>query len=325
MPNSVAVVTGASQGIGKATALRLARDFSSLTLVARDEDHLHETAREAKSLGAESLVLPLDLREPAAAEKIVKDTIARFGRIDTVLNIAGAVPQIDLFEMTDAQWDDGMALKFHGARRLTVRAWDALKASKGSVVLLSGLAAYDPKPGFAAVAATNAAIIALAKAFAEQGIKDGVQVNSVSPGAVMTGRRQSFFQKWAPANHMTVEEAIRKYPSNPASLVLANRKRSRSPGLPGVRLGEVDDRSVAANGRRRIQRDLTQRVIITLLPYGTADSTMARMSWFSKTRPPRWPVSLTTTSTMARAKSSARITWFGKTARNAGWIVRNRR
>jgi 3-oxoacyl-[acyl-carrier protein] reductase len=87
--------------------------------------------------------------------------------------------------MTDAQWDDGMALKFHGARRLTIRAWDALKASRGSVVLLSGLAAWDPKPGFAAVAATNAAIIALAKAFAEQGIKDGVQVNSVSPGAVM--------------------------------------------------------------------------------------------------------------------------------------------
>jgi 3-oxoacyl-[acyl-carrier protein] reductase len=212
MPNSVAIVTGASQGIGKATAVRLAKDFSSLTLVARDEDHLQETAQQAKSLGAESLVLALDLRETAAAEKIVKETLARFGRIDALVNIAGAVPQIDLFEMTDAQWDDGMALKFHGARRLTIRAWDALKTSKGSVVLLSGLAAYDPKPGFAAVAATNAAIIALAKAFAEQGIKDGVQVNSVSPGAVMTGRRQSFFQKWAPAHHMTVEEAIKKYP-----------------------------------------------------------------------------------------------------------------
>src|SRR5580692_8621294 len=203
MPNSVAVVTGASQGIGKATALRLARDFSGLALVARNEAHLQETARQAKSVGAESLVLPLDLSEPAAAEKIVKDTLSRFGRIDAVVNIAGAVPQIDLFEMTDAQWDDGMALKFHGARRLTIKAWDALKVSKGSVVLLSGLAA---------VAATNAAIIALAKAFAEQGIKDGVQVNSVSPGAVMTGRRRSFFETWAPAHNLTVEEAIKKFP-----------------------------------------------------------------------------------------------------------------
>jgi 3-oxoacyl-[acyl-carrier protein] reductase len=66
-----------------------------------------------------------------------------------------------------------------------IRAWDALKASNGSVVLISGSAALDPKPGFAAVAAVNAAIIALAKAFAEQGIKDGVQVNSVVPGRLM--------------------------------------------------------------------------------------------------------------------------------------------
>jgi 3-oxoacyl-[acyl-carrier protein] reductase len=79
-------------------------------------------------------------------------------------------------------------------------------------VFVSGSAAFDPKPGFAAVAAINAAINALAKAFAEQGIKDGVQVNSVSPGAVMTGRRQSFFEKWAPAHNLTVEEAIRKFP-----------------------------------------------------------------------------------------------------------------
>ena len=212
MSNSVGIVSGASQGIGRATAIRLARDFSSLVLIARDGAHLQETAQKAKSFGAESLVLPLDLREPASPEKIVNETLSRFGRIDALVNIAGAVPQIDLLEMTDPQWDDGMALKFHGARRLTIRAWDALKASRGSVVLLSGLAAWDPKPGFAAVAAINAAIIALAKAFAEQGIKDGVQVNSVSPGAVMTGRRRSFFEHWAPEHRLTVEEAIKKYP-----------------------------------------------------------------------------------------------------------------
>jgi 3-oxoacyl-[acyl-carrier protein] reductase len=114
--------------------------------------------------------------------------------------------------MSDAQWESGLALKLHGARRLTVKAWNALKASNGSVVLISGSAALDPKPGFAAVAAVNAAIIALAKAFAEQGIKDGVQVNSVVPGAVMTGRRESFFKKWAPAHNLSVEEAMKKFP-----------------------------------------------------------------------------------------------------------------
>jgi len=209
---SVAIVTGASQGIGKATALRLARDFSALVLAARDEENLAATAAEVRSTGAEATVLAVDLRQPESADIVVNSALQSFGRVDALLNIAGAVPQIDLFEMSDAQWDDGMALKLHGARRLTIRAWGALKVSKGSVVFISGSAALDPKPGFAAVAATNAAIIAIAKAFAEQGIKDGVQVNSVVPGAVMTGRRQSFFEKWAPAHNLSVEEAIKKFP-----------------------------------------------------------------------------------------------------------------
>jgi 3-oxoacyl-[acyl-carrier protein] reductase len=209
---SVAIVTGASQGIGRATAIRLARDFSVIVLVARDKDNLEKAANEARSLGAETMVLALDLRQPQSAKTIVDQTLERFGRIDALLNIAGAVPQIDLFQMSDAQWDDGMALKFHGARRLTMQAWDALKASNGSVVMMSGSAALAPKPGSAAVAAINAAINALAKAFAEQGIQDGIQVNSISPGAVMTGRRQAFFESWAPAHNLTVEEAIKSFP-----------------------------------------------------------------------------------------------------------------
>jgi len=206
--DSVAIVTGASQGIGRATALRLARDFSAVVLAARNQDELQKTAAGVRAAGAEPQIYALDLGEPQAAEIVVNGTLDRFGRIDALLNIAGAVPQIDLFEMTDAQWESGLALKLHGARRLTIKAWDALKASSGSVVLISGSAALDPKPGFAAVATVNAAIIALAKAFAEQ----GVQVNSVVPGAVMTGRRESFFRKWAPAHNITVEEAVKKFP-----------------------------------------------------------------------------------------------------------------
>ena len=209
---SVAIITGASQGIGQATAIRLARDFSAIVLVARDKDNLDAAATEVMSVGTEAVTFALDLRQPQSAKTIIEGTLDRFDRIDALLNIAGAVQQIDLFQMTDEQWEDGMALKFHGARRLTIEAWDALKASNGSVVFMSGSAAFAPKPGYAAVAAINAAINALAKAFAEQGIKDGVQINSISPGAVMTGRRQSFLEKWAPAHNLTVEEAIKKFP-----------------------------------------------------------------------------------------------------------------
>jgi 3-oxoacyl-[acyl-carrier protein] reductase len=212
MSKSVAIVTGASQGIGQATAIRLARDFSALVLVARNRSNLEQTAEAVRAAGAEVLVIDADLAQRPAAQAVVDQALAGFGRIDALLNIAGAVPQIDLFEMTDEQWEGGLALKLHGARRLTIAAWPALKAAHGSVVLMSGNSALFPKAPYAAVGTINAAIVALAKAFSDRGITDGVQVNSVLPGPVMTGRRRSYLQHWAPLHDMSVEEATANFP-----------------------------------------------------------------------------------------------------------------
>jgi 3-oxoacyl-[acyl-carrier protein] reductase len=151
MSKSVAVVTGASQGIGKATAIRLARDFSALVLVARNRVNLEQTAEAVRAAGADALIIDADLAQPETAQAVADQTLAAFDRIDALLNISGAVPQVDLFEMTDAQWDGGLALKLHGARRLTIAAWPALKAAKGSVVLMSGNSALFPKAAYAAV------------------------------------------------------------------------------------------------------------------------------------------------------------------------------
>ncbi|MDR6290721.1 NAD(P)-dependent dehydrogenase (short-subunit alcohol dehydrogenase family) [Inquilinus ginsengisoli] len=212
MTMSVAIVTGASQGIGRATAIRLARDFSAIVLVARNQAKLEEVAVEVKSAGAEPLVIDADLAEAPVAQDVVASSLAAFGRIDALLNIAGAVPQVDLFEMTDEQWEGGLALKLHGARRLTIAAWPALREAGGSVVLMSGNSAEFPKAPYAAVGTINAAIVAMAKAFSDRGIADGVQVNSVLPGPVMTGRRQSYLQHWAPLHGMTVEQATAAFP-----------------------------------------------------------------------------------------------------------------
>ena len=210
MSNSVAIVTGASSGIGKATALRLARDFGAIVLAARSGQKLTEVGQQVKAIGADPLVLELDLMAATAAEVVVRKTLDCFGRIDALVNIAGAEAGLDVFEMTDEQWNRGMELKFHGARRV-LRAWEALKESKGAVVFISGNAAIIPKAGAAAVGAINAAIEALAKAFAERGIEDGVQVNSVSPGAIMTGRRLSMLEKAAASKKITLEEAKRQF------------------------------------------------------------------------------------------------------------------
>jgi len=212
MNDRVVIVTGASQGIGRATAIRLAQDFAAVVLVARNVEKLRETEREVAAAGARALVVPADLSEASAASEVVRQAIAAFERIDALVNIAGAVPQVDVLEMTDEQWDAGFALKLHGARRLTVQAWPALQASRGSVIFTSGNSALFPKADYAAVGTVNAAIVALAKAFADKGLQDGIQVNSVLPGPVMTGRRRSYLEHWAPAHGMSVEEATLKFP-----------------------------------------------------------------------------------------------------------------
>lgn len=208
MMKHVAIVTGASRGIGRATAIRIARDFDAVVVVARTADVLAGTADAVAAAGATPLALAHDLRIPEVATEVVAAALERFGRIDALVNIAGAVPQADLFAMTDAEWDDGLALKFHGMRRLTIAAWDALKASRGSVVITSGTSALAPKAAFAAVGSINAAISALAKAFAERGVGDGVQVNAILPGPVMTDRRRAMLQRYADTQGLELTEAI---------------------------------------------------------------------------------------------------------------------
>jgi 3-oxoacyl-[acyl-carrier protein] reductase len=207
MSKTAAIVTGASSGIGRATAVRLSQDFSRIVLVVRGAARLGEVAEEVEANGAEVLAIDLDLMAPKASDTVVGRTLAEFGRIDALLNIAGAVPGIDLFQMTDEQWNAGIELKLHGARRLTLCAWDALKATRGSVVLIAGNAAEIPTASAAAVGVINAAIVALAKAFADQGLRDGIQVNSVSPGPVMTGRRLAMIEKWAALHEVGLDEA----------------------------------------------------------------------------------------------------------------------
>lgn len=211
MTGRVAIVTGASRGIGRATAIRLAQDFGAVAIVARDPATLAATAAQIGAAGAEPLALDGDLRDAAMIEHVVGATLARFRRIDALVNIAGAVPQGDLFALSDAEWADGLALKFHAARRLTIAAWDALKVSRGSVVITSGTSAITPKASIGAVSTINAAILAMAKAFAERGLADGVQVNTILPGPVLTDRRRKMLQNYADAHALPIDAAMTRF------------------------------------------------------------------------------------------------------------------
>ena len=188
LKGKTAIVTGANRGIGKAIAHRLAQEGGRVVLCARDENLLNETAREIEKAGGGAAALAVDLRTSEAGAKVVDFAKGRFGQIDIVVNNAGATKRGEFEELTDADWEDGFALKFFGAMRVTRAAWPYLKRSSGSVVNISGVGGRMPGPHFAIGGSVNAAMLSLTKALADLGIRDGVRVNAINPGNVRTAR-----------------------------------------------------------------------------------------------------------------------------------------
>ena len=186
-----AIVTGASRGIGRAIALRLARDGMRVVLCARDQMALDEAIREIEEIengGGTALAVALDLRLPDSPAQLAETTAKAFGRIDIVVNNAGATKRGEFELLTDEEWADGFALKFFGAVRLTRAAWPELKRQAGSVVNIAGVGGRTPGPQFTIGGSVNAALLPFTKALADLGVRDGVQVNAINPGPVRTER-----------------------------------------------------------------------------------------------------------------------------------------
>src|SRR5689334_11708277 len=144
LQGKVSIVTGASRGIGRAIAMRLAAAGSTVILTARDQALLDAAAAEIRASGGTAETIAADLRTPDAGEQIVKFAIETFGRLDIVVNNAGATKRGEFLELTDEDFADGFALKYFGAVRLTRAAWLHLKAASGSVVFISGAGGRTP-------------------------------------------------------------------------------------------------------------------------------------------------------------------------------------
>jgi 3-oxoacyl-[acyl-carrier protein] reductase len=200
-----AIVTGASRGIGLAVARRLAAEGMRVLLVARS----------APALGAAAAALPgaaahaADLRAPEAAPRVAEDAIARFGRLDLLVNCAGATRRGDFLELDDEAWNDGYALKLFGAVRLSRAAWPRLKAAGGAVVNIGGVGGRVASADFAIGGSVNAALMNLTKALADRGVGDGVRVNCVNPGSIRTDRLAGRVRALAAERGLDEEAAAR--------------------------------------------------------------------------------------------------------------------
>ncbi|WP_034853895.1 SDR family NAD(P)-dependent oxidoreductase [Inquilinus limosus] len=182
----IAVVTGAASGIGRATALLLARLGCIVTAADRDAAGADETARQ----GADGRIAPavFDLAEPASCRELIETTIQAYGRLDILVNAAALMIRQPIDEVGDDAIDRQMRVNLAGPFHLCRAAHAAMAPQgRGRIVLFASQGAHTGGyVGSAVYAATKAGVIALAKSFARAWAPDGLTVNVVSPGAADT-------------------------------------------------------------------------------------------------------------------------------------------
>ena len=208
LEHKVAVVTGGSRGIGKAIAYRLAKEGCDILLVAQTPENLENSSREISETGRRIEICATDLRTLEGCEAVESAIASTFGKVDILINCAGATKGGLFLETPDELWQDGFALKFYGAVRVSRLLWPKLKESHGSVVNIIGGFARTPDPDFMIGGAVNAAFANFSKALAGLGLRDDVNVNAIHPGITVTDRMQELFEGRAKLANTTVEEAM---------------------------------------------------------------------------------------------------------------------
>jgi 3-oxoacyl-[acyl-carrier protein] reductase len=188
----VAIVTGAGASIGRAIALKLARQGATVVIADRDLRSAQNVQAEITSNGGQALALQADVTEAVALQFLVDTTIERFGRIDYLVNNAGTLGPIKpMWETTDAEVDRVFAINVRAIFALTrLVVPHMMKQHSGSIVSLASVAGKDGPQELSIYAASKAAVIGVTKSWAKEFIPHGIRVNCVSPALVeATGMR----------------------------------------------------------------------------------------------------------------------------------------
>jgi NAD(P)-dependent dehydrogenase (short-subunit alcohol dehydrogenase family) len=180
------IVTGASSGIGRATAFRFGREGASVLVVGRDEPALTETADGIERAGGKAVVCRADVTDDGAPERIVTTAIERFGGITTLVNAAGIIGTGTIESTTDGEWDTMMDINARAPFRLVRAATAALVESRGTIVNVSSVTGLRAFPGVLAYCVSKAAVDQLTRCAALELAPRGVRVNAVNPGVVVS-------------------------------------------------------------------------------------------------------------------------------------------
>lgn len=224
----VAIVTGGSQGIGRAIALELAAEGADLVLVARRREGLDSVAAEVAALGRQAEVVPADVAVPGSATPIVDAAMERFGHVDIVVNNAGKGGPRPLLDTSEDEWMASIQLNLMSAVRLsTACAPHMVERGWGRLIHIASRVGREPDPYFAAYAAAKAALINFSKSLANAFSEHGVLSNCIVPGLIHSEAVDEAAARSAAATGKTIEE------------VFAATLRKRP--IPAGRLGEPSD------------------------------------------------------------------------------------
>lgn len=194
------LITGASSGIGRATALRFAEAAENIVLVGRNHEALRAVGDEFKARDAEAFVVSADLYEEGAAQKIIAAALEKFSRLDVLVNAAGIIANGTIENTTLAAWDEMMNLNVRVIFQLMQAATPALIQTQGNIVNVSSVTGTRSFPNVLAYCVSKAALDQLTRCAALDLAAKGVRVNAVNPGVVVTNlhRRSGFDeQKYA--------------------------------------------------------------------------------------------------------------------------------
>jgi NAD(P)-dependent dehydrogenase (short-subunit alcohol dehydrogenase family) len=210
LKDKVAIVTGASRGIGAAAAHVLASEGADVFLGARSGDDLAKVAAEiTKSTGRRAVTFVGDFSDPGVPEAAVAACMKAYGRLDILVNNAGATKRGDFFKLTEEDWASGFGLKFFSTVRMTRNAWPHLRAAKGSIVNIIGIGSRTASAEFTIGGSVNSALVNFTKATGDIGRTDGVRVNAINPGHVATSRLDKRIETAMSARNITRDMAVR--------------------------------------------------------------------------------------------------------------------